>query len=261
MLYLLNKNITKENIRNYTISNIVSEEKIENIIRSDKIDDLDLCPLVEFINIKYDTTYADPNAQLKLDVIFIIYSQIYTIRRIIQRSNFSKKNTDELYKILHNFDFKKITYFNIFNDVLNNTNNNIFNGVTHDKIDEIDDNNVIEKYQIYNLYYRFFIYMLEDNSKKHENYKMTSKRLKIIKYANEIRDTMEYIENNYFNKELMLTDYKPVINNTNISNLQQLKDLYKDYSNVLIKNKFISNDLLILNNGQNPEENSKRLKY
>ena len=59
----------------------------------------------------------------------------------------------------------------------------------------------------------------------------------------------------------MLTDYKPVINNTNISNLQQLKDLYKDYSNVLIKNKSISNDLSILNNGQNPEENSKRLKY
>ena len=260
MLYLLNKNITKENIRNYTISNIVSEEKIENIIRSDKIDDLDLFPLVEFINIKYDKKYADPDAQLKLDVIFIIYSQIYTIRRIIQRSNFSKKIKEELAEILDKFELTKVKYFYIFNDVLNNTNNDIFNGVIYD---EIDDNNVIEKYQIYNLYYRFFIYMLDDNSlpKIIENYKMTSTRLKIIKYANEIRDTMEYIENNYFNKELMLTDYKPVINNTNISNLQQLKDLYKDYSNVLIKNKSISNDLSILNNGQNPEENSKRLKY
>ena len=59
----------------------------------------------------------------------------------------------------------------------------------------------------------------------------------------------------------MLTDYEPVSNDTNISNLQQLKHLYTDYTGVLIKNKSISNDLSILNNGQKPEENSKRLKY
>jgi hypothetical protein len=89
---------------------------------------------------------------------------------------------------------------------------------------------------------------------------MTSKRLKIIKYANEIRDKMEYIENNYFNKELMLTDYEPVSNDTNISNLQQLKHVYKDYTGVLIKNKSISNDLLNLKEVLNPEDISKRLK-
>ena len=257
MLYLLNKNITKENITNYTISKIVSEETIKNIIRHNKIDDLDLCPLVDFINIKNDKNYADPNAQLKLDVIFIIYSQIYTIRRIIQRLKVSEKIKEQLKEILTNFESKKIPYFNIFNDVLNNTE--IFNGVMHDKI---DDNNIIEKYQIYNLYYRFFIYMLDDNSvlKIKEHTKLTSKRIKLIKYANEIRDKMEYIENNYFNKELMLTDYEPVSNDTNISNLQQLKHVYKDYTGVLIKNKLINSDLLNLKEVLNPEESSKRLK-